>query len=426
MRAVFSFLFTFAVFISLFAQDSVTTTDGKNLQGLILDVRDDYLLLKASDGQIHKLWRREVKDFNLTTFLATLLLEDGIRVRGRGEFDSIKVKTLYGVLNVPASELRGIVTARLRKQIFMKRAQTAFESLVKIWEQTAHLMKKQRENVEEEETGWTGWMKRFGWWGGRGGTIVVPTGRDEKGEAWLSAELERLKNGLKDVYRFVENEVEERLKKTKLKMEREFWQKLREEALAIEPYALEEDDLIVTKRFDILGRAEIQRIVLQTPYGKVEVAFDKLLAISFGTTLSIVREIMLKPSADFIPLRLSVKEGDAVEVQAKGTLNIGGTEIPPIGGSMYGRQIRGLEVKVGDKVIGGEMVKKFAAPCDGELSLRFDLSALRWVDPEEIGGEFSITVIIHGAGIPLPQAEPAKSSPSKGEQIKRLLFGSEE
>jgi|GEM_PF-2938239 hypothetical protein len=415
MKAVFAILFVCAVSPILFAQDIVTTNDGKNIEGLILDVQGSYLIVKPKNGQMTKIWRGDVKEFKLATFLATLLLEEGIQVRGRGEFNSVKIKTAYGTLTVPADELRGIVTGRLRKQIFTKRAQQSLEAIIKLWEEAA---KEPSEETEEgSPSGPRGPLK---------GTIVERMFRRQviRGEQYF--ELSRLTAELKDVYRFVEDEIEQRLKKTRLREEREFWLKLREEALAIEPYALEEDDLVVTKRFDILGKVEIEKISLMTPYGNVVVPLDKLLAVSFGTSLSVAKEVVLKPSSDFIPLKLTVKAGDAIELQAKGLIAVGGMEISPFGGNVYGRQIKGLEVKVGDKVIGGAAAKRFEAPCDGEVFLRFDMgAAMRWIDPDEISGEFSVTIIIHGAGIPLPATEEAKSEPSKGDKIKRLLFGSE-
>lgn len=400
--------------ITLAAQDTVTLKNGEKVEGKILDVTNEYFLMRIEGGKLEKLRKRDVKEFSLKTFLATVLLEDGSRMRGRGVFETLEVETAYGRLSVPVSDVKGFVTEHLRLRIFKERAEDSFRTLLEAWEKHTEAQKEGK-GIKDK------WRKFVGIGAIRGqnfGRVATV----KEGKITIPEDARR---DLIQLFRFIADDVKRRIEETRNEEERKFWQRLRDEALAVEPYVLEEGDLIVTEKFDILGKVLLKTFRLETPYGVVSVPFDGLLAVSFGITPSLSKVVELKPSADFVSTGLTVKAGDEVDVRATGTLNMRGFTVTPEGGNLYGRQTKGVEMKIGDKVIEVGNGKKFRAPTDGTILLRFDLSAFRWIALNEIEGSIRVTVTVCGTGIPLPEPEKPKETESRGERIKRLLYGLE-
>jgi len=407
-------LVSFLLLFSAVVVADVTLKNDESIEGKILDITSGYILMRLEDGRFQKFNRGDVKEFNIETFLATAVLKDGSRVRGRGEFDTLEVKTAYGMLRVPVGEIRGIVSERLRLRIFRERALESFKALVDLWKQCEE--SKKEDEADPAEEAMRRMMRLIG------GRLV---GGDPGIDFLDPSTSESHRNALKQLFRFVEDEVKKRIEETKSAEEREFWQKLREEALAVEPFAQEGGDLIITKKFDILGEAELKRLRLQTPYGLIDVPYDELLAISFGIRPSQTKVVEVKPSPNFNSTGLSVKAGDVVEVRTAGILNIGGMPVPASGGNIYGRNLKGVELKIGNKVTRIGEFKKFRASSDGEILLRFDLSAFRWVTPDEVGGSLKVIITVCGTGIPLPRLEKRKEQESRSDRIKKLLYGPE-
>ncbi len=114
-----------------------------------------------------------------------------------------------------------------------------------------------------------------------------------------------------------------------------------ENATADEAEALPDEDELVTVRFTIRGKLQLEKLDLNTDYGALSIPKKELRVITFQRSRhdSLTIEISCE-AATGTPLntKLLVHKGDRVVVKASGTISFrnGGWEIGPEGNSQYG------------------------------------------------------------------------------------------
>jgi hypothetical protein len=375
MRRIFICL---AVFLclslptALFA-DTVVTNTGR-IEGKVVEETQEYLKVETAPGVVVTVNKGDVKEIIRSaapageepkpaqsdttkaevakpaepTFL--FLLKDGTKIVGTVRFSSVTVTTDFGVLKVPAKDIRRIgIGKKCDKELLTK--------IAGLIENLGSSDFKVREQATED-------LIRLG-----------PVAASELRNAAKSSDVEIKTRAEKILASFVGREEE----------------------------ATPDDDVIETVKFTAVGTVEIQVFDLTTKYGAMSIRKQDVAGVCVSALNELSKVVTVSPLMGFVETKITVSAGDSIVIKASGVISYGpgGFTFTPDGG---GRQMMPMTDEgfpwgtlVGRIGSSGKLFKvgsnySGTADASGELQLK-----ITTYNAEEFSGEYKVEIIV-GSG----------------------------